>query len=727
MWRRQEAGRALTLSPPFFARLQAGWVSEKRRSARAKARMKLRLLQSQAHTLLESLSSGWLNVMLRELWLLWIEPWFSRELQGVFQSILKDACAENSISYMSDIDLLELTFGTNPPTIKNAHVQFSPSDRTLKISADFEFISSDFYGLFLLKSKVKGVNMHAEVHHAELAAEITANIHFEDIVPGIGKLDLSFSDRPRLELQIRPFKSSIVDLPGISEWLDRTLEGLIEDYLVHPEIVSIEVGDLVRKIRTPGPTGRVRVKMLESIGIQGEGRGSGDTPSDRKPSVFCEVTYAGLTRRTHIVKDSSEPHWNVLLDFDLPVPEGVTEPRAGHFEDVLLVQCWDWKEDQDSSLLGEIQVPLVATHGSRESVMAAKARSKSRVRATSPMLGDTIVLPWNSKAQTFLVPFSSGHKGALRFEVSTELPDQKHMVFSEKCRYCTKPRGRGMGLRRAPKKSWGAYLSSFFRVPDAEDDVTALQSNPVTPRHPTQDRVKHQHKRSLSKEAISHVRNMSKSLFSSDLSTQSENTSTTEDKQRDEMEDRMFELMGQVARLETKLKRERVSHVEEINTLKFQAEDRGAIIVAERKRRCNEELRSLLEGGRFIIHRAKRSFARYVTYDAMDDVFRWRVGRSRKAEKGAVDFSVSEIASVLNDVATQGSIPAAVGGPATCELFSRGDLDFERMAERATCLSWVTSEGEPIMLEVPPGGNGRSRDEWCNAFLTVIKSKEHAH
>jgi len=693
--------------------------------------MKLRLLQGQAHTLLESLSSGWLNVALRELWLLWIEPWFSRELQEVFQSIMKDACADNSISYMSDIDLLELTFGTNPPTIKNAHVQFSPSDRTLKVSADFEFISSDFYGLFLLKSKVKGVNMHAEVHHAELSAEITANIHFEDIVPGIGKLDLSFSDRPRLELQIRPFKSSIVDLPGVSEWLDRTLEGLIEEHLVHPEVVSIEVGDLVRKIRTPGPTGRVRVKMLESIGIQsggrGEGGGNGGRASDRQPSVFCEVTYAGLTRRTHIVKDSSEPHWNVLLDFDLPVPEGVTEPRAGHFQDVLLVQCWDWKEDQDSSLLGEIQVPLVATHESRESVMAAMALSKSRVRATSPMLGDTIVLPWNGKPQTFLVPFSSGHKGALRFEVSTELPDQKHMVFSEKCRYCTKPRGRGMGLRRAPKKGWGAYLSSLFRTPVVEDEVTALQSNPLTPRHPRQDRVKHQHKRSLSKEAISHVRNMSKSIFSSDLSSQSEDAGMNEAKQRDEMEDRMFELMGQVARLENKLKRERSSHVEEINTLKFQVEDRGAIIVAERKRRCNEELRSLLEGGRFVIHRAKRSFARYVTYDAMDDVFRWRVGRSRKAEKGAADFAVSEIAYVLNDVVSQDSLPAAVGGLATCELFSRGDLNFERMAERATCLSWVTSEGEPVILEVPSGGNGRSRDEWYNAFLTVIKSKEHAH
>lgn len=107
----------------------------------------------------------------------------------------------------------------------------------------------------------------------------------------------------------------------------------------------------------------------------------------------------------------------------------------------------------------------------------------------------------------------------------------------------------------------------------------------------------------------------------------------------------------------------------------------------------------------------------------MDDVFRWRVGRSRKAEKGAADFAVSGIAYVLNDVVSQDSLPAAVGGLATCELFSRGDLNFKRMAERATCLSWVTSEGESVILEVPSGGNGRSRDEWYNAFLTVIKSK----
>ena len=689
--------------------------------------MRLRMLQDRAHTLLESLSSGWLNVALRELWLLWIEPWFSRELQSVFQSILKDACADDAISYVSDIDLLELTFGTNPPTIKNANVQFNPADRTLKISADFEFISSDFYGLFLLKSKVKGLNVHAEVHHAEFSAEIIATIHFEDVVPGISKLDLSFMDRPKLELQIRPFKSSIADLPGISEWLDRTLEGLIEDYLVHPEVVSIQVGDLIRKIRTPGPTGRVRVKLLECIGVQRTegGGGNGGHTNESKKNIFCEVTYAGLTRRTHIVKDSNEPHWNVILDFDLPVPEGTTAPREGHFEDVLLIQCWDWKADEDSALLGEIQVPLVATRESkRDSVKSGGARTKSRVRATSPMLGDTIILPWNSKAETFLVPFSSGHKGALRFEVSSELPDQKHMVFSEKCRYCSKPRAER--LRKRDKRSWGSYFASFFRAPHREGEMMPSNSKALTPRpfNHSQEHVKHMHKRSLSKEAISHVRNMSKTIFSSEYSSHSQDAHMIESKEREEIEENMFELMGQVARLENKLKRERASHVDEVSTLKYQLEDCGAIIAAERKRRSNEELRSLLEGARFVVHRAKRSFARYVTYDAVDDVFRWRVGRSRKAEKGAIDFAVKGIRHVLNDFITQDSLQGIPGAQASPELFSRSDLNFERMSERATCLSWVTAEGEPIILEIPPGGNGRSRDEWCNAFLTVIQSSE---
>jgi len=182
--------------------------------------------------------------------------------------------------------------------------------------------------------------------------------------------------------------------------------------------------------------------------------------------------------------------------------------------------------------------------------------------------------------------------------------------------------------------------------------------------------------------------------------------------------------------LEARLRQAEEKAAEELAAMEEQLQYLEKELEAERRRRLSEQLRAIIEGAYFTMHKASDSSGRHLWYSPSASALKWALERPRPGTAGPLpdnkrerSVSVKHIQEVVSGARLFPSQHAR-GWVGLKTLVvgltkSKGEGDIPSHVEDKHCFSLVFSGNSAIHLELPEGGNGRSRDEWVAAFADL--------
>lgn len=67
-------------------------------------------------------------------------------------------------------------------------------------------------------------------------------IRLTSVLPLVKILEISFTEQPKIDFILKPLKSlDLMDMPGLSNWLNSLINGILETQLVNPNVLTINL------------------------------------------------------------------------------------------------------------------------------------------------------------------------------------------------------------------------------------------------------------------------------------------------------------------------------------------------------------------------------------------------------------------------------------------------------------------------------------------------------
>ncbi|KAI7736346.1 hypothetical protein M8C21_028119 [Ambrosia artemisiifolia] len=271
----------------------------------------------------DSESVRWLNHLIENIWpicmenivsqklLLPIIPWF---LEKYKPWTVKEAMVQN------------LYMGRSPPMITEMRVcRQSTGDDHLVLEMGLNFKTADDMSAILAVKLTKrlGFGMWAKMHLTGMHVEgkVLVGIKFLPKWPFLGRLRVCFVEPPYFQMTVKPIFSrglDVTEVPGIAGWLDKLLTVALEETLVEPNMLVVDVEKFVSpeppetwySVDVKEPVGHALVEIVE---------GSDMKPSDMNglADPYIKGQLGAYRFKTKTQKKTLSPKW--YEEFKIPI------------------------------------------------------------------------------------------------------------------------------------------------------------------------------------------------------------------------------------------------------------------------------------------------------------------------------------------------------------------------------------------------------------------------
>ncbi|KAK9808686.1 hypothetical protein WJX72_001889 [[Myrmecia] bisecta] len=185
-------------------------------------------------------------------------------------------------------------------------------------------------------------------------------------------------------------------------------------------------------------------------------------------------------------------------------------------------------------------------------------------------------------------------------------------------------------------------------------------------------------------------------------------------------------LLVKVSKLERLLRDERLERQRLVSEAEGLAAQLEAELAAERTRRLSEQLRALIEGARFVMHKSTGAEPRHVWFSPSTASLRWAMSRVATGAPNGKTGDVKnkersiELKKIKSVEAGTGLFPSRMpqgwSGLKAMIPGLKKPSNTPAEPDEGKSFSIVFTHNSAIHLELPPLGNGRSREEWVAAF-----------
>jgi len=235
----------------------------------------------------------WLNMMVAKLWAV-LEPTLSVRITEKLNALLQGQMP----GMLESLELTEFTLGSSPPNI--LHAEVVPGDDANVIDLDLkicflpadldegehreEFVemiekdmgrtkSMQWNSKVLLVAKIGKAFMTMDVPVLLKELCIFGKLRVRFLLgpsqPIVKTIQLSFAELPKFDFILRPLKSlDLMDMPGLSSWLEETLGGVIASKMVAPNVVTIPIAANMPSGSGGGAIGVLKVTVLAMRGVR---------------------------------------------------------------------------------------------------------------------------------------------------------------------------------------------------------------------------------------------------------------------------------------------------------------------------------------------------------------------------------------------------------------------------------------------------------------------------
>ncbi|GMH32816.1 hypothetical protein BSKO_00650 [Bryopsis sp. KO-2023] len=706
------------------------WYSRQLSSARARWEL---LHVDHGTTALEYITLGWLNVILRQFWPTFLERRIServtQSLQNALNRVLQKNCRKWPWKHIASISVKQGTLGMVPPRFDAGAAKCNLAKHKLKVEAGMKWKTSGFQVVLELRSEsnilLPKMKTRIMLSDLEISGRVLLGLTLGKEPPGITRIDFSFEDTPLVHMHACPLGVPMTDMPGIPELVTRQITAILTKRFTEPHRHVIDVTRIYSRQRAKnkgGPGGLLVIRVVSVKDLQISSGGKDSLKNESQPlgqmHLYCECLHGVEVLRTPVVSGEGRADWG--WEFDVPLFGPIMEGK-----DILEIKIIN------SGSMGEPQIIAKGMVDLWEVGLIAD---------TEPV--------------AHLVGVTGGYKGTLTMKFSLHKSPRKeeHIlqgVDTNRSRNASSgdaPAGRVVSFtlgNQKPKRELLLPDSSLRKLAEIEKTLgEGMEDSGRTTENETAGSIADSSQQSLFGEPSLSIRRLrTKSLSAvkevlTDAESSGVSTPRSYGSELKPTEDELslppsqaFSTLTQVSKLEEMLVTERNHHMQELKALQAYTVQLESQINAEKYRRYDEELRALIEGGKFILHKVGDDCYRHVWYSPSGNVLRWAPRRLASETQGfspkndVVDqgrtISIASIALIKEgtemfpkqDTSSWGSIKRYVKGK------KGGRLGPVPIPENSFSIFFSTKTA--IHLEIPMGGNGRSRDEWVSAFSNL--------
>ncbi|KAL2650490.1 hypothetical protein R1flu_018618 [Riccia fluitans] len=367
----KEKGESTFHFPPFLVHvalvLIVGWISsllkfnlpfvftlgliylyfvEQRINAKTKSRIRSeeRKANDRKRLLSDAETARWLNSTVEAIWPIFMESFASQRLLMAvapwFLEKYKPWTAKKVV-------LQQLCLGRSPPVFTMLRCGQNPTDGDhLVLEMDMKFVAaSDMSAVIAVQVRKRvglGLWTSLNISNIQIEGKIRVGVRFTRGWPVVERLRVCFSEAPILRMTAKPiinYGLDVTDLPGIAGWIDKMVVDALEQSLVEPNFLQVDVEKLVgsmmgvyAQLPTPPSTKsgswfsvkNLKVPLVSILKVEIlEGKKLKPSDPNGKADPYVKVKFGSEKYRTAIKHKTLQPTWHETFQFpverwDLP-------------------------------------------------------------------------------------------------------------------------------------------------------------------------------------------------------------------------------------------------------------------------------------------------------------------------------------------------------------------------------------------------------------------------
>ncbi|KAL3613738.1 hypothetical protein CASFOL_041812 [Castilleja foliolosa] len=275
---------------------------------------------NQRRVLLESETVRWLNHAVEKMWLVCMEEIVSQKiLLPLFPWFLN----KYKPWTVKDVEVQHLYLGRAPPIIIEMRVvQHCNSDDHLVLELGMNFRTADdmsaILGVKLRKRLGFGISAKLHLLGIHVEGKVLVGVKFMRGWPFISRLRVCFAGPPYFQMTVKPIFShglDVTEFPGIAGWIDNLLALVIEQTLVEPNMLVVDVEKFASpqsenwfSVDAKEPIAHVTVEVLEASEMK---------PSNGLADPYVKGQLGPYRFRTKTQKRTLSPKWRE--EFKIPI------------------------------------------------------------------------------------------------------------------------------------------------------------------------------------------------------------------------------------------------------------------------------------------------------------------------------------------------------------------------------------------------------------------------
>lgn len=205
---------------------------------------------NQKRVLSDSETVRWLNHSMEKIWPICLEKLASQE---ILMPIIPWFLEKYKPWTAKKATIQQLYLGRNPPVFTEMRaLSQSSDDDHLVLDLGLSFLSAEDMSAVLSVQMRKrlGFGMRANLHVTGMHVEgkVRVGVRFLKERPFVKRIRLCFEEVPYFQMTVKPIFShglDVAELPGIAGWLDKILTYAFEQSLVEPNMLVIDVEQLL--------------------------------------------------------------------------------------------------------------------------------------------------------------------------------------------------------------------------------------------------------------------------------------------------------------------------------------------------------------------------------------------------------------------------------------------------------------------------------------------------
>eukprot|EP00210_Caulerpa_lentillifera_P006858 g6555.t1 len=549
--------------------------------------------------------------------------------------------------------------------------KFNPVTQTLRLEADVHWTTSAFQIVLtpVLKSTVfRNVKAPFRLSHLDLTGRMRMTMNLAQTQPGIKTCDISFLETPPvLTMRITPIGMELEDFPGIPESLRATIVKLLTKRMVDPKFLTIDVQTIFNRLRERRRGGENGLLWITINTL------NGPSLSSESLELYCEFEFQGLLLRTPIQQAIQSFTWNWKLGLELvnKIPDDE--------DSVLEIKIYRVSPLEEPSVFASGEV-LLNTLGLAPGMEAKAHTLRLRGVHESEMYTLHLTLQWSTPS----LSVSLSAKTSDAVSSSSSLDTSKAQIHDDE-----KYQKRVGELERTIlqlRKEFEENTSNDGFLPHALEATSPFAQS---------------------------------GLFSGRLGMESETNG--------DLLSTGFVNLLQVTKLHEALEHDRSRHKRHLSYLESYISDLESKLEHEKTKRLDEGVIALKEGGRFIVHKANERVLRFLWYEQNTSMLNWAIRKQSSSDGQVQGVPVKSQALHLVSEVSMGTrhFPErtffAWDVLKTLMQGRWNKLQFKKEEPvEDNCFSIVFSNSKALNLEIPEGGNGRSRNAWVEALQALI-------